>query len=53
MLRINQLTLPLDHTEQQLNDAVLALLGIQQEQLLSISVFKRGYDARQKNNIKL
>ncbi|WP_054112546.1 NAD(P)/FAD-dependent oxidoreductase [Marinagarivorans algicola] len=53
MLRINQLILPLDHTEQQLNDAVLALLGIEQEQLLSISTFKRGFDARQKNTIKL
>lgn len=53
MLRINQIILPLDHTEKQLNDAVLALLGIEQEQLLSVSIFKRGYDARQKNSIKL
>ncbi len=53
MLRLTQIILPLDHTEDQLQQAVLERLHISTEQLLSISVFKRGYDARKRNRISL
>ncbi len=53
MLRLNQIILPLDHDENQLKHAVLDFLQITSEQLLSISVAKRGYDARKRDNIKL
>lgn len=53
MLRITQIILPLNHTQDDLTQAVLNLLGIQAEQLLSQSVYKRGYDARKRESIKL
>ncbi|PWQ97543.1 NAD(P)/FAD-dependent oxidoreductase [Leucothrix arctica] len=53
MIRLSNVKLPLDHDEQALNDIVLKTLGIQQKQLLSFNVFRRGYDARKKTNIFL
>lgn len=53
MLRLNQITLPLDHDDDSIKHAVLKLLQISAEQLLSISVYKRGYDARKRSQIKL
>ena len=53
MLRINELKLPLDHTESALRDAVLARLGIEADALLGFSVFKRSYDARKRSAIVL
>ncbi len=53
MLRLSQITLALDHNEDDLKLAVLERLKIAPEQLLSISTYKRGYDARQRNGIKL
>jgi len=53
MLRINELKLPLDHPESALEDAVLARLGIPPQALLSMSVFKRSYDARKRSAIVL
>jgi uncharacterized protein len=53
MLRINELRLPLDHDRDALRAAVLSRLGLQDDQLLSISVFKRAYDARKKSAIVL
>jgi len=53
VLRLSQILLPLDHTEDQLRDAVLDFLQITAEQLLSIQVYKRGYDARKRQNILL
>ncbi len=53
MLRINELKLPLAHTAQELDAAVLARLGIEADQLLSYSVFKRSYDARKRSAIVL
>lgn len=53
MLRLSQIVLPLDHSDDQLQDAVLDLLQISVEQLLSMTIFKRGYDARKRENIKL
>ena len=51
MLRLNELKLPLDHTDQDLNDAILARLGVPAARLRGFSVFKRSYDARRKSAI--
>ena len=53
MLRLTDIKLPLNHDEQALEKAVLATLGIDAEQLNTINVFKRGYDARNNKDIQL
>ena len=53
MLRITELRLPLDHAEGALRAAVLGRLGLRDEQLLELTVFKRAYDARKKSAIVL
>jgi len=53
MIRLNQVKLPLDHESNELQQAVLNKLNISEQQLVDIHVFKRGYDARKKNNITL
>jgi uncharacterized FAD-dependent dehydrogenase len=53
VLRITELRLPLDHPEAALRSAILKLLGIADAELLDVSVFRRGYDARKKTAIVL
>jgi uncharacterized FAD-dependent dehydrogenase len=53
MLRLNEVKLPLNHTEDQLPAAVLARLDIPAAELLGYTVFKRSYDARKKTAIVL
>lgn len=53
MLRITELKLPLDHTEDQLRQAINEYLAISPDQLLAYQVFRQGYDARNKRHIKL
>ena len=53
MLRITELRLPLDHPEPALRAAIVARLGIPDDQLTGFTVFKRGYDARKKTAIVL
>ncbi|WP_100658304.1 NAD(P)/FAD-dependent oxidoreductase [Alteromonas flava] len=53
MLRLTDIQLPLDHDESALEQAVLSKLNIPPSQLLSLNVFRRGYDARNKRDIKL
>src|ERR1700748_2261736 len=53
MLRITELRLPLDHPEDALRPAILARLGLRDEELASFSIFKRSYDARKKTAIVL
>jgi uncharacterized FAD-dependent dehydrogenase len=53
MLRITELKLPLDHTEDQLKSAIIQRLGIETGQLKSYNTFRRGYDARNRDNITL
>lgn len=53
MLRINEIILPLDHSDADLRNAILGLLAILDGELDSFSVFKRSYDARSKGNITL
>lgn len=49
MIRINELTLPLNHSDDDLQQAILLRLKLRPEALISFSVFKRSYDARKKN----
>jgi uncharacterized FAD-dependent dehydrogenase len=53
MLRLTGLTLPLRHSEAELRAAVVARFGIVDSALLDFSVFRRAWDARARNNIKL
>ncbi|MDZ7868251.1 MAG: NAD(P)/FAD-dependent oxidoreductase [Rheinheimera sp.] len=53
MIRINELKLPLNHSEDDLPAAICARLKLQPEQLLQFTVFKRGVDARKKSDIQL
>jgi uncharacterized FAD-dependent dehydrogenase len=53
MLRLTELKLPLDHSDDQLRDALLARLGIAAGELTAFSVFRRGHDARKRGNIQL
>ena len=51
MLRLTEVHLPLDHSEQALKDAILGRLGIAEDELAGYTIFRRGYDARKKSNI--
>ncbi|ROR97976.1 hypothetical protein EDC56_3645 [Sinobacterium caligoides] len=53
MIRLTQIKLPLDHDEMAIESKVLKTLKIAKGDLLNVSVFKRGYDARKKTNISL
>lgn len=53
MLRLTDIKLPLDHNDSALAQTVIETLSIDEAQLLNINVFKRGYDARNNNNIQL
>ena len=53
MLRLTDVKLPLDHTEADLQAAVLQKLKISQKDLTGISVFRRSYDARKRDAISL
>ena len=50
MIRITELSLPLDYPADALRKAILNRLGIEDSELLEFTVFKRSYDARRKNN---
>jgi uncharacterized protein len=53
MLRLTEIKLPLDHSPEALRAAILDRLGINDDELLNFTVFKRSYDARNKNAILL
>jgi len=53
MLRLTDLKLPLDHSEPALREAILARLGIADDELASYTVAKRSYDARRRGAIVL
>jgi hypothetical protein len=53
MLRINELKLPLNHSEQDLTSAILARLNLAPADLVSYQIFKRSYDARKRSAILL
>jgi uncharacterized FAD-dependent dehydrogenase len=50
VIRITELPLPLDYTPETLRQAVLQRLAIPASQLVDLTLFKRSYDARQKNS---
>jgi uncharacterized FAD-dependent dehydrogenase len=51
LIRITELSLPLDHPADALRKAVVRRLGIKDADLLDFTVFKRSYDARKKNSV--
>ncbi|MFN9092286.1 MAG: hypothetical protein ACK5V0_12505, partial [Alphaproteobacteria bacterium] len=53
MIRLTELRLPLNHSEDALRAAVLARLGIADAALKAMHVFRRGYDARKPQTIML
>ncbi len=53
MLRITELRLPLDHAEPALRAAVLERLGLRDEELPALTVFRRAWDARRKSAVML
>ncbi|MGZ4977682.1 MAG: NAD(P)/FAD-dependent oxidoreductase [Methylobacter sp.] len=53
MLRITELKLPLDHSENMLKTAILDRLGISTEELIIYTIFRQGFDARKRNAILL
>jgi uncharacterized FAD-dependent dehydrogenase len=50
MLRITELKLSLDHSDEALRPAIVQRLGISDAELLNFTLFKRSYDARKKNS---
>jgi uncharacterized FAD-dependent dehydrogenase len=50
MLRLTELTLPLDHTQDALRVAALARLGVADG---TVRVFRRGHDARRRGDVRL
>lgn len=51
MIRITELRLPIDHTPQALEAAILNQLGIASKDLVRFEVFKRSYDARKNSTL--
>ncbi|WP_268797468.1 NAD(P)/FAD-dependent oxidoreductase [Pseudomonas huanghezhanensis] len=50
MLRITELKLPLDHADDAMRPALLQRLGIDSDDLIDFTLFKRSYDARKKSS---
>ncbi len=46
MLRVAEIKLQLDHTQDELTDAICNMLAIKSNEILSQTIFKRSYDAR-------
>ena len=53
MLRLTEIKLPLDHPEDALRAALLKRLRIPTSELLSFTIYRRGYDARKVGAINL
>ena len=51
MLRLTEVSLPLDHPDSALSEAICDRLKISPEDLLGVTIFRRGHDARKKSNI--
>ncbi len=52
MLRLTEIKLSLDHSEDDLKAAILARLGIAADELIGYSIFRRGFDARKLSAIQ-
>ncbi len=53
MIRLTEIKLPLDHTQDALKNAILKRLSIKATALRGFTVFRRGHDARKRDNIYL
>jgi uncharacterized FAD-dependent dehydrogenase len=53
VLRLTELRLPLDHSDEELRTAILRELGIEPKDLVSYSIFRRSFDARRRGAIAL
>lgn len=53
MLRITEFKLPLNHSDSDLKNAILQRLAVKTSDLMAFHIFRRGYDARKRNNILL
>ena len=53
MLRLSELRLELDHTESDLEQAVLRCLRVPREQLISQQLVKQSIDARRRDRIRI
>jgi uncharacterized protein len=53
MLRLTELRLPLNHSDQDLQAAILQKLGIGRGDLAGFTIVRRGYDARKKDAVVL
>jgi uncharacterized protein len=51
MLRLSEVKLPLEHTEADIQSAILKKLSIAPKDLIRHSIFKRSYDARKKGAV--
>ncbi len=51
LIRLTEIKLPLDHSQEALRSAVCQRLGIRDTDLHEIKIFRRGYDARKKSDI--
>ena len=49
MIRLTELSLPIDHADEALRPAILKRLGLKEAELLDVQLFKRSYDARKKS----
>ncbi len=50
-IRLTEVKLPLDHTPEAINKAVCQRLNIKADEIVSVSIFRRGFDARKKSDI--
>lgn len=50
-IRLTEIKLPLSQNEQALRQAVCQRLNIRDDELIELRIFRRGYDARKKNDI--
>jgi uncharacterized FAD-dependent dehydrogenase len=53
MLRLTELRLPLNHSEEELRAAILKELGLKPHELVGYSIFRRSFDARQRGAVAL
>ena len=53
MLRLDNIKLPLDHSDRSLLDAICGRLKISAAEVVDFTVFKRSHDARNKDDIQL
>src|SRR5258707_1219849 len=53
MLRLSDVRLPLDHSDEELRAAILERLGLERRDLIQYSIFRRSFDARKRGAIAL